>query len=79
MSNQVVPRQVSDPVDAQPCPVCWWHIGIGVVIALLGGVMIMTGALVSYGIVTLTIGIFYAAVAWIVSMIPSKHDPDAIP
>jgi hypothetical protein len=60
MSNQVVPRQVTDPADGSPCPVCWWHIGIGVLIALLGGVI-------------------YAAIAWIVSMIPSKQDPNAIP
>lgn len=80
MNPQQVERFVTDPPDAQPCSVCYWHVGIGAAIAVIGFVMMLTGALAGFGVVTLTIGILYAVIAWAITMLPSRpRDPDAIP
>ena len=79
MTSHQVSRLVSDPSDSSPCPSCMYHIGIGAIIAVLGFALMLTGALAAVGIVVLTLGLLYAVVAWVVSMMPSRPPTDAIP
>lgn len=86
MSQQTVPQQhrvpklVTDPVDARPCPTCVYHVAGGTIVAVVGFILMLTGAMAGAGIVLLILGILYAGAFWVMSLLPSKScDADRIP
>lgn len=79
MTQHQVTRLVTDTPETSACGSCVYHIAGGVALAVLGFILMLTGALAGVGVVLLTLGVLYAVVAWVVSMMPAKPPTDSIP
>lgn len=79
MTQHQVSRHVTDAPDLTPCSMCAYHIGAGSLVAVVGLILMLTGGLAGIGVALLTIGVLYAVVAWVISMMPSKPNPERIP
>jgi hypothetical protein len=56
-------------------PAWQFHLVGGMVVALIGFVMMLTGGLAAPGIVVLAIGMLYCGISWVIAMVQGHGSP----
>ena len=77
MTREVKQYTPQAPVYNAPRRPAWhMHLIAGAIVAVVGIALMLTGALLGYGIVVLSIGVLYAAAAFVIGSIQGRGSPE---